>query len=366
MMHRHEAVLLVRPLKQREVHHPDETERVAVDHSELASEMETQRTQRGADYFEAVRSEKEKVSLLAAHCSAECLKLLFRHELREGSLHGAVALHLHIGQPLRAVGLRHLDQPVDLLAGHIALTLHVEAADHAAGGRRVAEYAEAGVGRQIRHIDDLHAEPEIRLVRSVAVHRVLPGDLSDAVGREFIVGRLDAVDQLLIRKTELPHDIGHLSGQIRQEGGVDVHHVLLIHEGKLHVNLREFRLTVRPQILVAVAAGDLVITVEPRAHQKLLQQLRALGQRVETPRMDAAGNQIVPRAFRRRRDQSRRLDVKKAFSGEEIPDHLNHVGPEHNLTLQLRSPEIEITVGQTEILSRVDAVLHLKGRSLRG
>src|SRR3546814_1182080 len=68
-----------------------------------------------------------------------------------------------------------------------------------------------------------------------------------------------------------------------------------------------FRLAVGAQILVAEAAGDLVVAVEARHHQQLLEQLRRLRQRKELAGMRARRHQIVARAFRRRLGQDRRL-----------------------------------------------------------
>ena len=64
--------------------------------------------------------------------------------------------------------------------------------------------------------------------------------------------------------------------------------VVLLDERHLEVDLGELRLPVSSQVLVAEAASDLVVAVEPRDHQQLLEDLRALRQGVETPRIDPA------------------------------------------------------------------------------
>ena len=53
-------------------------------------------------------------------------------------------------------------------------------------------------------------------------------------------------------------------------------HLLLADEARLHVELHELELAVGPQVLVAQAAGDLVVAVEAADHAQLLEQLRAL------------------------------------------------------------------------------------------
>ena len=50
--------------------------------------------------------------------------------------------------------------------------------------------------------------------------------------------------------------------------------ILLLHKGHLHVHLREFRLPVGAEVLVAEAARDLVIAVDAAHHEQLLKNLR--------------------------------------------------------------------------------------------
>ena len=74
---------------------------------------------------------------------------------------------------------------------------------------------------------------------------------------------------------------------------------LLLRKRHLQIDLRELRLAVRAQILVAEAARYLEIPVEARDHQDLLEQLRRLRQRVELAGMHAARHQIIARALGR-------------------------------------------------------------------
>src|SRR5206468_2024914 len=80
------------------------------------------------------------------------------------------------------------------------------------------------------------------------------------------------------------------------ENGTDLR---LAQEGGLAVDLREFGLAVGAQVLIAEALGDLVITVEPRDHEELLEDLRRLRQREELPGMHARGHEVVACAFGR-------------------------------------------------------------------
>ena len=65
-----------------------------------------------------------------------------------------------------------------------------------------------------------------------------------------------------------------------------VDHVVLVDERHLEVELGELGLAVGAQVLVAEAAGDLVVALEAADHQQLLEQLRRLRQRVERAGLD--------------------------------------------------------------------------------
>ena len=58
-------------------------------------------------------------------------------------------------------------------------------------------------------------------------------------------------------------------------GEVEVgEHVVLRHEAHLRIELHELVLPVGPEVLVAKTAGDLVVAIDARHHQQLLEQLR--------------------------------------------------------------------------------------------
>ena len=68
-------------------------------------------------------------------------------------------------------------------------------------------------------------------------------------------------------------------------------------EGHLEVDLGELGLAVGAEVFVAEAAGDLEVAVEAGDHEDLLEDLRRLRQRVELAGVDAAGDEVVARAF---------------------------------------------------------------------
>ena len=55
MVHRHEAVFLLRPFKKREFCDPHKRELIVVDQAELFAEFQTQRAESGADNGKFIR-----------------------------------------------------------------------------------------------------------------------------------------------------------------------------------------------------------------------------------------------------------------------------------------------------------------------
>ena len=99
-------------------------------------------------------------------------------------------------------------------------------------------------------------------------------------------------------------------------------HVVLVHERHLEVELGELGLAVGARVLVAEAAGDLVVALAAADHQQLLEQLRRLRQRVERPGLDPRRDEVVARALRRRARQVRRLDLEEVALVQDLAHRL--------------------------------------------
>lgn len=150
-------------------------------------------------------------------------------------------------------------------------------------------------------------------------------------GRELYVQHLgeQAADQAFVQRQDLVH--GH-------ERGFDI-------------QLGEFRLPVGTQVLIAEAAGDLVVPVEAGNHQQLLEQLRGLRQREKLTGIGAAGHQIVAGTFRGRARENRRLDIQEAFLIEKHPQEGRHPRAQSHALDHGRPAQIHIPVAQAHILA---------------
>ncbi|CFE36123.1 Uncharacterised protein [Mycobacterium tuberculosis] len=119
---------------------------------------------------------------------------------------------------------------------------------------RCLEDTKCGVGEEIRAFDELQPEPQVGFVRTESAHRFGIADPRD--GRR--------------------NPVAYQRPQLGQNFLGDRDDVLGVDEAHLHIELGEFGLAVGAEVLVAVAAGDLVVAFHPRHHQQLLEQLRAL------------------------------------------------------------------------------------------
>ena len=104
--------------------------------------------------------------------------------------------------------------------------------------------------------------------------------------------------------------------------GHGLEHVVLVDEAHLHVHLHELVLTVGAEVFVAQATRHLVVAVDASHHQQLLEELRALRQRVERAGLLARRHQELAGTLWRRRDEHRRLDL------DEVTGHPWRCGPQ--------------------------------------
>ncbi len=159
----------------------------------------------------------------------------------------------------------------------------------------------------------------------------------------------------------LPAELLDQFGDERLEDGVEV---LVDHERRLDVDLRELGLTVGAQVLVTEAAGELVVAVAPPHHQELLEELRALRQRVQRPAPDAARHEIVAGALGRRAREDRRLDLGEAVR-LEVRAHARHdQRASREDLLHALAPQVEVAVAESDLGSGLGVLVRVEGRHL--
>ena len=344
MVHRDPLAALLVLLNEREVHDPEEVIRVLRDQVELATQLQTQRTEHRERDAVLVGDDEDHVALLGAEDGEDALEVALAEELAERA-GGLILRPADVGETLGADALDILGELVDLLAGEgCGGVLRDDGAHRAAVFDRAFKDDEVDILHGVAQVDQRHAEAHVGLVGAVGVHRGLIGHALK--GR----GQLDAL---------------HLSEQALHEPLVDLHDILDIDEAQLHIDLGELGLAVGAEILVAEAARELDIAVEARHHQELLVDLGRLGQGVELAGMDARGHEIVAGALGRGFDHHRGLDLDEAVLVEIVAGDLGDARASDQVLLQRRASEVEIAVFEPDILAGLAVIHDLKGRGLR-
>src|SRR5690606_4622878 len=210
---------------------PDEGPRVLVDEADAVGDLQTGRAEQGARLVRLRRGEEDRVTRLSAGGRGQAGALLLADVLGDRAAEGAVLADRDVGQPAGAALLGPLLPRVELATGLARTTGHDDSADV-----RGLEHPERGAGGVLGGGGELELGLQVRLVGAVPGHRLGVTDPWDR-GADLVPDEAPPLDQ-------------HLLG--------DGDDVLLVDEAHLDVELGELRLTVGPEVLVAVAAGDLV------------------------------------------------------------------------------------------------------------
>jgi hypothetical protein len=189
----------------------------------------------------------------------------------------------------------------------------------------------------------LETEAHVGLVGAVALHGVVP--------RHAVHGtRTRPRDRL----GSVEHRVAH-----------DAHDVVGVGEAHLGVELHELELPIGAQVLVAQAASDLVVAVEPADHEQLLEELRTLRERVERSRREARRHHEVACALGRRRDQHRRLDLHEPLAVHRVAQRAVDARADAQIALHARAAQVDVAVTQPQHLVGVDPVVDRERRGLR-
>ena len=144
--------------------------------------------------------------------------------------------------------------------------------------------------------------------------------------------------------------------------GVDV---LALDERHLDVDLAELELPVGALVLVAEAAGDLVIALDAADHEDLLELLRRLRQGVERARLTAVRHEEFAGALGRALEQDRRLDFQEALLVHEHARGGGHLAAHAQVAGHLRPAQIEVAILEPQLLVHLAGhlrVVHREGQ----
>ena len=226
VVHGHVAALLLAVLEHGEFRHPQEAEVLGVQDAQLLGALAPQGAQGGKDHLVLhVAHDEDQVPVLGAGPLQDRFVLLLGEELLIGGGHLAV-VEAGPGQALGLVGLDELGQLVDLLPGEVGgVAVHVDEPYGAAALDCAGEHGEAAVLHDVADVLELKAEAQVGLVGAEAVHGLPPGHAQEGGLYVYIQHFLENS----LKKTLL-----------------DLHHVVLVDEGHLQVDLGELGLAVGP------------------------------------------------------------------------------------------------------------------------
>ena len=232
------------------------------------ADLQTQRAEAVVHHLRAIRREENDVAVLRAGALDDRLDRFVVQVLDDRALQTVTALRdfvdLDPGQTLRAVDAHEFRVAVDIATRELA-----RPSARAIAATRPS-FVLAGV---LNTLKSTSRTASVRSVNSSFTRRSGLSEPKRRMASEYsMTGNFSASDDA---DRFLEHVTDHRFEQIAD--------FLFRQERGFAVDLREFRLTVGAQVFVAEALDDLVVAIEVRDHQHLLEQLRRLRQREELP-----------------------------------------------------------------------------------
>ena len=246
------AAVELDPLEHGRVDDPDELPRVVVDEAAPLPHLEAGGCEQAERVGASACCEEDTVSGTGARLRREAGTLVLGQVLGDRAAELTVLLHQHVRETLGATRAGPVLPGVELLACLSGSARHDDGADVVVVGARL-EHPERRVREVLGEVDELAAEAQVGTVDAVAAHRLVVRHPRD-------------------RQRHLVTDeLAPQPGDERLDQRLDV---LGVAEAHLDVELGELRLPVRPEVLVAEAAGDLEVALHAGDHEQLLEQLR--------------------------------------------------------------------------------------------
>ena len=241
MVHRCKTVLLLAPLKKRELCYPYETILIFVQKIHLFCKLKTECSQYIVYQFCLICCEEKKISRFSIHSFYKSIHLFICHKFGKRRLSGSILCNSNVCKTFCTIAFYELNKLIDLLSRHCALTFCIDTTNTSAVLKRTCEYTKSAVFYDITDIMKFHTETHIRLVGTKTIHSFLPGNSLD---RKFYI------------------DIQNFFEQECKISLVNIDNIIYINKGKFHIDLCELRLTVSTKVLITEASCDLDITIK--------------------------------------------------------------------------------------------------------
>ena len=295
--------------------------------------LNTSSTQQRTGSLSLTSSEEDAVAGLRTGSLSQASTLSVSNVLSHRTGQLAILLNEDISQALSAALLRPLLPSVQGTA-RLRSTAGHDNSTHV----RSLENAESGVLEVLGQLSQLQTKTQVRLVRTVLLHRILVGHALNRAGNLHI--------------NQVPHGLNDALAQLND--------VFLINERRLNVQLSELRLTVRTEILITVATSNLVVLLNTAHLQQLLEQLRGLRQSVPRTRSQTSRHQEVTRTLRGGTGQGRGLNLNVAILSQQVACRTVRVRTQAHDASRLRAAKIQVAVAQARLLTHLNVLVNLE------
>ena len=299
--------------------------------------LQAQRADGVADYLGAVGAEEDEVAVLRSGALENPLHRIVGQEFHDRRLQAFLALgrlvDLDVRETLGAVTRHERGVIVDLRTRHRAAARHAQRR-HAALRilRGPREHLEVAARDEIGDVHEFERVAQVRLVGAETAHGFCVTHARERIGQIDPDAVLEEVTRERLHR---------------------LHDLVLRQERRLDVELREFRLAIGAQVLVAETLHDLVVAVEPRDHQQLLEDLRRLRQREELAGVRARGHEVVARAFGRGFGQYRRFDIHEAGVIEISAHRASYLVAQTQALRHVLATQVDVAVLEAHLFTHV-------------
>ena len=231
-------------LEERRIHNPHERPLAVFNKAGAVTDLNTDSAQQSTRLFSFTGGEEDAVPRVGPGCCGKTRAFFIGDVLRNRAGQFAVFLHEDIGQALRTALLCPF---LPCIQG--AARLRSTAGHHHGTHVGSLKHTERGVGKVIGKFGQLKAKTQIWLVGTVFLHRFGIGHTANRTGNLHI--------------NQVPDGLDNAFAQ--------VNNVVLVYEGCLNIELSELRLTVRTEVLIAVASSNLVVLLNAAHLQELFE-----------------------------------------------------------------------------------------------
>ena len=235
--------------KQGCIDNPGECPLPFFDQAKALRDLIAGSAQQCAGRFRVTCGEENAITRFRTHVSGNASAFFLSNVLSHRAGQFTVFTDKDVGQTFCAALLSPVLPAIKLTSRLGGTTVH----DH---GPHVVvlEHAEGRVGKKVCTFHNLDVKTQVGLVGTIEAHGVGVGHAWNRGGN--------------LVSNELP--------QRHQNFLSQGDHIVLVHKAHFHVQLGEFRLAVGAEILITVAACNLVVAFHACNHEQLLKQLRRL------------------------------------------------------------------------------------------